>query len=56
MADFCDKAEELEQLQREQAIKRSKENVVVKIFGDGTCIECGNTVDAQPYKGQMGSV
>ena len=53
MADFCDQAEELEQLQREQAIKRSKENVVVKIFGDGTCIECGNTVDAQPYKGQM---
>lgn len=53
MADICDKAEELEQLQRDQAIKRSKENVVVEIFSDGVCIECHNTVEAQLYKGHM---
>ena len=53
MADFCDQAEELEQLQRDQSIKRSKESVVKEIFGDGICVECENTVEPKQYKGQM---
>ncbi len=53
MADFCDQASDIEQMQRDIAIKKRRDEVVKNIDGDGSCLECGNTVAQIEHNGQM---
>ncbi len=53
MADFCDQASDLSQTHLYIAIKQRRDEVVKNIDGDGTCLECGNTVDQIEHNGEI---
>jgi|GEM_PF-3194221 len=53
MADYCDQASDLSQTHLDIAIKQRRDEVVKNIDGDGTCLECGNTVDQIEHNGEI---